>query len=78
MNCENLVLEQLRFIRAEIAEVRADTKEIKHRLRSAEMGVASLRRDGGDFAVMHAGQELCYDRILGRVERIEKRLDLVD
>jgi hypothetical protein len=56
MECENLVLEQLRFIRAEIAEVKADTKEIKHRLGGVEMGVASLRRDGGDFAVMHAGQ----------------------
>lgn len=77
MNSENLALEQLRFIRAEIADVKSETKEIKHRLGSVEMGVAALRRDGGDCALMHAGRELCYDRIAGRVERIEKRLDLV-
>ena len=46
-NIENLVLEQLRAIRADIASVKEDTREIKSRLIMAESGIASLRRDGG-------------------------------
>ena len=46
-NIESLVLEQLRAIRAEIASVKEDTREIKSRLIMVESGIASLRRDGG-------------------------------
>ena len=46
-NLENLVLEQLRAIRADIASVKEDTREIKSRLIIVESGIASLRR--GDF-----------------------------
>ena len=55
---ENLVLEQLRAIRAEIASVKEDTWEIKSRLIIVESGIASLRRDGGDFAASIADQHL--------------------
>ncbi|MDD5267637.1 MAG: hypothetical protein PHO08_10975 [Methylococcales bacterium] len=48
-NIENLVLEQLRAIRADIASVKEDTREIKSRLIIVESGIASLRRDSGDF-----------------------------
>lgn len=75
---DNLVLEQLRAIRAEIASVKDDTREIRARLTVPESGVASLRRDGGDFATSIVAQHLSYDRLAERVERIERRLDLAD
>lgn len=75
-NIESLVLEQLRAIRTDIASVKDDTREIKSRLVTVESGIASLRRDGGDFATSIADQHLRYDRINERIERIEKRLEL--
>lgn len=76
-NVENIVLEQLRAIRADIASVKEDTREIKSRLIIVESGIASLRRDGGDFATSIADQHLRYDRLNDRIERIEKRLELL-
>ena len=75
-NIESLVLEQLRAIRSDIASVKEDTREIKNRLVIVESGIATLRRDGGDFAASIADQHLRYDRINDRIERIEKRLEL--
>jgi len=62
-NMENLALEQLRAIRSDIASVKEDTREIKSRLVIVESGIASLRRDGGDFAASIADQHLRYDRL---------------
>ncbi|MFA7242311.1 MAG: hypothetical protein WC091_19540 [Sulfuricellaceae bacterium] len=77
-NIESLVLEQLRAIRADIASVKEDTREIKNRLAIVESGIATLRRDGSDFAASIADQHLRYDRINDRIERIEKRLELAN
>ncbi len=77
-NIEHLMLEQFRALRAELASVKDDTREIKTRLAVVEAGIASLRRDNGDFATSIAAQHLSYDRLSDRVERIEQRLLLVD
>jgi hypothetical protein len=60
-NIENLVLEQLGAIRADIASVKEDTQEIKSRLVIVESGIAD--------------QHLRYDRLNDRIDRIEKRLE---
>ena len=73
---ENQVLEQLRLMRSELASIKDDTREIKTRLTVVESGIASLRRDNGDFATTQAAQHLSYDRLSERVERIERRLDI--
>ncbi len=44
-NVENLILEHLRAIRADVAIVKDDVREVKQRLTSLEAGVAGLRRD---------------------------------
>ena len=75
-NMENLALEQLRAIRADIPSVKEDTRKIKSRLVIVESGIASLRRDGGDFAASIADQHLRYGRLNDRIVRIEKRLEL--
>jgi septal ring factor EnvC (AmiA/AmiB activator) len=77
-NIENLVLEQLRALRGDIAAVKEDTREIKTRLAVVESGIASLRRDNGDFATSIAAQHLSFDRLSDRVQRIEQRLNLTD
>ncbi|MDN5870992.1 MAG: hypothetical protein L0H73_09795 [Nitrococcus sp.] len=73
---ENLILEHLRAIRADIATVKNDTREIKQRLTSLETNSAGQRRDTaqlyGDIADQHAR----YDRLTERVERIERRLEI--
>ena len=40
---ENLILEHLRAIRADVAAVREDVREIKQRLSSLEAAIAGLR-----------------------------------
>ena len=75
---DNLVFEQLRFIRSELASVKEDTREIKTRMAVVESGIASLRRDNGDFATTLAVQHVSYDRLSDRIDRIERRLDLAD
>ncbi|MDP2825158.1 MAG: hypothetical protein Q8O52_21060 [Sulfuritalea sp.] len=75
-NAENLVLEHIRAIRTELAQVKDDTSEIKMRLTSiderltlAEKGIANVH---GDFAII----QIRMDKQGDRLERIEKRLDL--
>ena len=65
---ESLVLEQLRAIRADIALVKEDMREIKTLLALVGSGVAAGSRYAGDFATSIAAQHLSYDRLSDRVE----------
>ncbi len=42
---DHLVLEHLRATRADVATIRDDVREVKHRLTSLEGAVAGLKRD---------------------------------
>jgi hypothetical protein len=42
---DNLILEHLRAVRADISALRDDNKEIKSRLISLEAAIAGLKRD---------------------------------
>jgi predicted nuclease with TOPRIM domain len=66
-----LILEQLRVLRMDMGELRADVRDIRGRLTSLEVSAANLH---GDFA----GQSERIDRLEGRLERIEHRLKLRD
>ena len=73
---ENLILEHLRVIRGDVANIKADVGEMKLRLTSVEerlnlveKGVANVH---GDLAII----QVRIDRVGERVERIEQRLDL--
>lgn len=61
---ENLVLEHLRAIRASISDLKADMVEVKQRIGFLEEQYANISRR--------------VDRIGGAVERIERRLDIVE
>ena len=75
-NVENLLLEHLKAIRADIAGIKADLKENTHRLGRVELAIAGLRRDMAHYEEGSAEQGLRMDRLAERIERIEKRLDL--
>jgi hypothetical protein len=60
---DNLVLEPLRAIRGDIAEIKADMVEVKERLGLLEGQYASLSRR--------------VDRLGGDVETIKRHLDIV-
>lgn len=78
---ENLVLEQLRLLRNEVQSFRADllaeTSDIKHRLSMLESAVLSVRRDTVSTDTELARHQAVMDRFAQRLERIERRLELL-
>ncbi|MBW7902718.1 MAG: hypothetical protein H3C26_14650 [Rhodocyclaceae bacterium] len=73
---ENLLLEHLKAIRADIGTIKADLKENTTRLGRIEVAVAGLRRDIAHNEEATAEQSLRIDRITERLERIERRLEI--
>lgn len=76
MSSENLVIEHLRAMRTEIAAVKADTTDVRQRLGSVETSIVDMRRNVLHLFEDNAHQQLTMDKLLDRVQRIEKRLDL--
>lgn len=75
---ENLILEHLRALRGEMAGVSAKLDTLTLRVHSLEDPVSTMRKD---LANLHGGIMITHnrlDQIDERVERIEKRLDLVN
>jgi len=70
------ILEHLKRLPSEMAEIRRDTAEIKSRLGSIESGVARIGRDeAGNYAEIIENRHM-FDRLAERIERIERRLEL--
>ncbi|MEQ1558068.1 MAG: hypothetical protein ABL933_03900 [Methyloglobulus sp.] len=76
-NIESLVLEHLRIIRADMGSIKDDVREIKSRINTLEAGQATIIQQIGHLTGMAAEQHVRYDRLLERIERLERRLDLV-
>lgn len=75
---ENLVLEHLKKIQAELAGVRQDNAEIKSRLGSIESGIARITRDeAGNYGEIIDNRHM-VDKLADRVGRIEKRLEIAN
>ena len=72
---DNLVLELLRAIRADIAELRTEQREQRGRIAAMERSLAHIERDGAEQRAELGGR---FDRVLDRLDRIERRLDLTD
>jgi hypothetical protein len=75
---DNLVLDLLRAIRADIAKLSERQDDSGQRLLRIEMSIAGLRRDQALDAEAYAAMETRFDRMRERVERIERRLDMVE
>ena len=67
---ENLVLVYLRRLDEKVDRVLDDLRDIKHR-------VGSLERQAADIRVDMAAMSTRMDRIDGRLDRMEHRLELV-
>ncbi len=71
----NLVLNLLRAMRGDIGDIKADMAEVKQRLTTVEIQVSNLAATEAS----HYGQTMQrLDRIGSDVDRIKRRLDLVD
>jgi len=71
---DNLVLEHLRAIRADLTEMKLDIRDIKHRLTALEIVVANFAAtEASHFAILASRA----DRTDDRIDRIERRLELV-
>ena len=73
---DSVILEHLKAICAELAEIKADTSDIKLRLHSVDTSVIELRRNDVHLFEDDARQQVTLDRLLDRIQRIEKRLEL--
>ena len=62
---------------AEIASVKADTVEIKERLRSHDASIIELRRADVHAFEDQARQQVSIDALTRRIESIESRLELI-
>jgi hypothetical protein len=77
-NVENIILEHLKKIQAELTEIRQDGMEIKSRLGSIESGVARIaREEAGNYGEIIENRHM-YDRLVERIGRIEKRLEIAN
>ena len=74
----NLVLEHLRAIRADVHEIKTVQREHGHRLSRLEVGVAALRRDQADDAENSAHLSARMDAMREEIDRIKRRLDIID
>lgn len=73
---DNIILEHLKRMQAEMAAIRHDTAEIKSRLGSIETGLARIgQTEASNYAEIIENRHM-FDRLADRVDRIEKRLEL--
>jgi tetrahydromethanopterin S-methyltransferase subunit G len=75
-NVENLVLEHLRHIRGRVDQIADDMKDVKLRLSTLESSMSLVRREILIGDETDARQRASIDRIMDRLDRIERRLDL--
>ncbi len=75
---ENLILEHLRAIRSDVADTRIDIGDIKLRQNDMANAIAGLRRNQAGDAGVAVHLQVQIDRLNDRVERINRRLDIVE
>lgn len=73
-----ILFERLRAIHADVAETRDVQREQGTRLYRIESGLAALRRQQTGDAENAASLEMRFDRLREDVDRIKRRLDIVD
>ncbi len=73
---DNLVLVYLRRIDAKVDAMAQDIRELKERVSSLEVAVASVRRDIAVLAETDARLQHSVDRMREDIGRIQRRLDL--
>jgi chromosome segregation ATPase len=79
-NVDNIVIEHLKALRSELqtlrSEMHVEFKDVKLRLSSVESATASIKHDLADTRSDYVRQQVSIDKLVERIQRIEKRLDL--
>ena len=76
-NAENLMLEHLRALRAGEDRLESGLRQVGARLTSLEAGTAAGRRDSAHHVEAIIRQQANIDQIKTRIDRIERRLEIV-
>lgn len=66
-NIDNIIVEHLNAMRAELAEIKSETTDIKQRLHSIDTSIIDLRRNDVHMYEDSARQQVTMDRLLERV-----------
>jgi hypothetical protein len=74
----SLVMEHVRAIRADLAILREDVREVKIRQGDMSRSLAAIRRDPANDAETSAHVQVRFDRLREEMDRIKRRLDLSD
>ena len=75
---ENLVLEHLRGLRSDMADLREGLRDLRNRHNDTQALVVSLKADSGLSAMITAHVQVQVDTLRERMERVERRLELRD
>jgi len=75
-NVENIVLEHLRHIRNRVDQIADDISDFKHRMSSLESAMVLIKHENAHGDETDARQQVTLDKIIDRIQRIEKRLEL--
>lgn len=75
-NVENLVLEHLRHIRSRVDQIADDISDLKHRMSSLESAMVSVKHEVAHGDETDARQQVTIDKIIDRIQRIERRLEI--
>ena len=70
------MLEHLRHIRARVDLIADDMGDLKHRMSSLEVAMASVKHEVAHSDETDARQQVFLDKLADRIQRIEKRLEL--
>jgi len=76
-NVENLVLEHLRHIRGRVDQIADDVGDLKQRMSGLESAMNLVRREVALGDETDARQQVTLDKLNVRIERIERRLELL-
>ncbi|MFM9979071.1 MAG: hypothetical protein ACKVOP_13630 [Sphingomonadaceae bacterium] len=75
-NVENLMLEHLKRFQGTLERMERTLNEHTHRLANLESGQAAIVQHLAHFSAVDAAQQIAVDNINGRLDRIERRLEL--
>jgi outer membrane murein-binding lipoprotein Lpp len=75
-NVENIILEHLLHIRSRVDQISDDMSDLKHRMSSLESAMVLTKHEIAHSDETDARQQMTLDKIIDRIQRIERRLEL--
>ena len=75
---ENLIIDHLRHIRDRVDRIAEDMSELKLRMSGIETSMTLVKREITAGDETDARQQVSLDRVIERLDRIERRPELVE